>query len=410
MRTAQLSVLLLLLALTGAFAADWPQWRGPGRDGLAPGFTAPREWPATLSRAWSIEAGAGHASPVTAGGRVFVHSRQADREVVSAFDLATGKRLWQDAYPTAFEPKPEAAKHGRGPFSTPTVTDGTLFTYGINGVLSAYRTASGKLLWRKDFGAEAGTGPYYGTSLSPLVDGGRVVVHAGKPERGAFVALDAATGAVRWRREGDGPGYASPVVASFGGVRQLVTLTQKNLVGVALADGKLLWQVPFPVPYDQTAVTPVIAGDRVIVSGEDVDAQAIRVTAQGGAFKTEKVWSTRAASMYMSSPVLSDGLLYGFSSLRKGHLFCLDAATGQVRWQAPGNAGDNAALIAAGNVLLVLEDDGELQVVAKTGKRYQALARYKVADSATWAHPALVDDGILVKDTHKLTLWSLTGK
>lgn len=409
--------LILLAAGPAAQSADWPQWRGPGRDGAAPGFPAPATWPTALGRAWSIEVGEGYASPVAAGGKVFVHSRQGDREVVSAYDLQNGKLLWKDAGPAAFEPKPEAKKHGRGPFATPTVAGDTLFTYGINGVLSAYAAADGKLLWRKDFATDAGlaapsrgSGPYYGTSQSPLVDGDLVVVHAGKPEHGTFLALDARTGAVRWSRAGDGPSYASPVVASFGGVRQLVTLTQKNLVGIALADGQLLWQTPFPVPYDQTILTPVISGDRVILSGEDVEAQAIRVTASAGVFKTEKVWGTRAVAMYMSSPVLSDGLLYGFSSLRKGHLFCLEAATGAVRWQAPGNAGENATLIAAGNALLVLEDDGELLVAAKSGEGFRQLARYTVADSATWAHPALVDGGLLVKDARKLTLWRLAGK
>jgi outer membrane protein assembly factor BamB len=416
-RFALLTALTLAATAAGwaaAWAADWPQWRGPGRDGAAPGFSAPAAWPTALGRVWSVDVGAGYASPVAAGGKVFVHSRQEDQEVVSAYDLKTGKQLWRDAYKTAFEPKREAVQHGRGPFSTPTVADGSLFTFGINGVLSAYEAASGKLLWRKDFAAEPapaipGAGPYYGTSQSPLVDGGQVLVHTGKPERGTFLALDAKTGAVRWSREADGPSYASPVVATFGGVRQLVTLTQKNLVGVALADGKLLWQTPFPVPYDQTILTPVISGDRVILSGEDVEAQAIRVTVQEGVFKTEKVWGTRAVAMYMSSPVLADGLLYGFSSLRKGHLFCLDAATGAVRWQAPGNAGENATLIVAGDALLVLEDDGELLVAARNGDGFRQLARYTVADSATWAHPALVDGGLLVKDAKKLTLWSFAG-
>lgn len=400
-------LLSILLAPLPALAADWPQWRGPGRDGVAPGFQAPAKWPAAPTKVWSVEVGAGHSGPAVAGGRVFVHARQGDDEVIAAHDLATGKQVWRDAYPAAFSPKPEAARHGKGPFSTPTVADGRVFAFGVNGVLSAYQAESGKLLWRKDLGKEMGApGPYYGTSLSPLVDGGLVVVHAGGPGKGALLGLDAATGAQRWRREADGPGYASPVAADLGGVRQAVTLTQARLVGVALADGALLWEAPFQVPYDQGILTPVISGDLVLVSGEDMETQAFRITRKQGKLAADKVWGNRAVAMYMSSPVLADGLLYGFSSMKKGHLFALDPKTGTVRWQAEGGQGDHAALIAAGDVLLVLQDTADLRVVARTGEGYRELARYDVAEAATWAHPAVIDGKLLIKDAVRLTLWS----
>lgn len=395
-----------------ALAADWPQWRGPARDGVVGSFTAPKAWPAKLTKVWSIEAGTGHSSPVVAGGRVYLHARQGRDETVSAFDLASGKLLWRDSYPAAYSPAPEAQRHGQGPFATPTLDGGVLYAFGVNGILSAYEAASGKPLWRHDFRKEfpAAPRPYYGTSASPLVVDGMVVVQAGGEGKGAIVALDAKTGQPRWRLDGDGAGYGSPVVATFGGVRQVIVPTQNKIRGAALATGEKLWEMPFKVPYDQNILTPVVVGDggdTFIMSGEDTDTQAIRVSRKDGAWATEKVWANRSITMYMSSPVLADGLLCGFSSFRRGHVFCADAKTGEVRWKTEGGEGESAAVLTGGDHLFVLRNDAELHVFQRTGGDIKKVAQYTVADAATWAHPALLDGRILVKDAARLTLWSL---
>lgn len=391
-----------------ALAADWPQWRGPARDGVAGSFTAPKAWPEKLTKVWSVEAGAGHASPLVAGGRIYLHARQGGDETVSAFELAGGKLLWRDSYPASYSPAPEAQRHGQGPFATPTLDDGVLYAFGINEILSAYDAASGKLLWRHDFGKEFPTPrPYYGTSASPLVVDRMVIVQAGGPGKGALVALDAKTGKPRWRLDGDGPGYGSPVMAEFSGVRQVIVPTQKTILGAALATGEKLWEMPFAIPYDQNILTPVVAGDTFIVSGEDTDAQAIRVSRKDGRWTTEKVWSNRSITMYMSSPVLADGLLCGFSSFRRGHVFCADAKTGEVRWKTEGGEGEGAAVVAGGDHVFVLRNDAELQVLRRTGGEIRKVAQYTVADAATWAYPVVMDGRILVKDATRLTLWSL---
>ena len=400
---------LAVVSLGGlALAADWPQWRGTGRDGVAGSFTAPKTWPAKLTKVWSIEAGGGHASPLVAGGKIYLHARQGGDETVSAFDLASGKLLWRDSYSASYSPAPEAQRHGQGPFATPTLDNGALYAFGVNEILSAYDAASGKLLWRTDFGKEFPTPrPYYGTSASPLVVDGMVIVQAGGEGKGALVALDAKTGKARWRLNGDGPGYGSPVVAAFGGVRQVIVPTQKMILGAALASGEKLWEMPFQVPYDQNILTPVVTGDSFITSGVDLDAQAIRVSKKEGKWATEKVWSNRSISMYMSSPVLLDGLLCGFSSFRRGHVFCADPKTGEVRWKTEGGEGDSAAVVAGGNHLFVLRNDAELQVLRRTGGEIKKVAQYTVADAATWAHPVVMDSRILVKDAARLTLWSI---
>ena len=166
----QLITLLTTISLTAAIAAQtptpgWPQWRGPNRDGVVSGFTAPAAWPAQLTKKWQATVGLGHSSPVVAGNRVIVHTRLENREVVTAFDLATGKQLWQDGVDAPYTMNPAARGHGPGPKSTPTIADGRVFTFGVSGIFSAHDLATGKLLWRKP----APPVPQeYGTSNSPI--------------------------------------------------------------------------------------------------------------------------------------------------------------------------------------------------------------------------------------------------
>jgi outer membrane protein assembly factor BamB len=171
-----------------------------------------------------------------------VFAREDEEEVLQSLDLATGRRLWRQAYPAPYTMNPAATSHGKGPKSTPAVAGGRVFTFGISGILSAFDAATGRLAWRKEFSAQYGeTSPLYGAAQSPVVDGDRVIVHVGGPGRGALTAFDAATGAVRWAWTGDGPAYASPVVATLAGARQVVTFTESFLVGVSADRGELLW-------------------------------------------------------------------------------------------------------------------------------------------------------------------------
>ena len=387
-----------------AFAAgDWPQWRGPARDGAAADL-ARTTWPATLRPAWKVSVGVGHSAPVVVGGRVYLFSREGEEETLQAFELASGKRVWRQAYAAPYTMNSAAFSHGPGPKATPTVAGGRVFTFGISGILSAFDAASGRVAWRKEFGKEfPSTSPTYGAAQSPVVDGSRVIVHVGGDGNGALTAFDMATGAVAWSWKGDGPGYASPVVADIAGTRQVVTFTEKMLVGIAAASGRLLWSVPYTTDYSQNAVTPVVNGNVMIISGLDHPVQALRVIAsKGGGWTTEKVWENPDVALYMSSPVLAGGRLYGLSHRKKGQLFCIDVATGKTIWLSEGRIGENASLVVAGNAVLALTTEGELIAFEAGGPAFKVLRRYTVADSPTWAHLAVAGDGILVKDERSL--------
>src|SRR5262245_13058873 len=400
------SVLGLVLLGGGALAAqDFPQWRGPNRDGLLAGLPDRTAWPATLPAGWKAKVGKGHASPVVVGGTVYVFTREGEEEGLSAFELESGKRLWRQAYPAPYTMNPAAVSHGPGPKSTPVVSGGRVYTLGISGILSSFDAATGKLAWRREFSKEhKQTSPLYGAAMSPAVDGGVVVAHVGGHDDGELSGFDAATGATRWTWKGDGPGYASPILGVLGGQRQIVTQTQNNVVGLAADTGALLWKVPFQTSYDQNAVTPVVVAGTVIYSGLDNGVHAVRVVKKGTAWAAGPVWETSEVSMYLSSPVADGDRLYGFSHKKKGQFFALDARTGKVLWVSEGRQGESAAVLAAGPVLFFLTNEGNLTVAKKNAAAWSPLRTYTVADSPTWAHPVITARGVLVKDAESLAL------
>src|SRR5688572_30643345 len=286
-----------------AAAADWPQWRGPNRDGSVLA-ALPGQWPEALKKRWQVTVGTGHASPVVSGNRVVVIAREGDDEIVRALDVASGKEIWRAAYPAPYTINSAAWSHGAGPKSTPAIAGGRVFTFGIGGILSAFDLASGRLVWRVP---APGVLPQYGTATSPLVDGTSVIAHVGGHDKGALTSFDAATGKPRWQWTGDGPGYGSPITATLGGVRQVIAQTQKFLVGLNASTGTLLWHLPFTTDFDQNAFTPIVFQDLLINAGIDVPLTAIRPKLDAGKWVAETVWTNPQTPMFMSSPVLIGG-------------------------------------------------------------------------------------------------------
>jgi outer membrane protein assembly factor BamB len=403
--TPFVALCVALVTLQAATADEsWSQWRGPHRDGTTTRFEAPATWPQALTRRWAVTVGLGHASPVIAGTRVFVHARQDDREVVTALDLETGARAWSDAYDAPYRVNPAATGHGPGPKSTPAAGDGSLYTFGISGILSAYDAATGKVRWRT---RPVPDQPEFGTAMSPLVDGRHVIVHVGGRESGALTAFDTATGEARWRWTGGAPAYASPVIATFGGVRQVVTQSRTHVVGVAAADGRLLWQIPFTTQYDQNSVTPLVVDDTLIYSGLASGTTAVRPVRDGERWRVEPVWRNEDVSLYMASPIADGSTIFGLSHRNRGQFFALDAKTGKTLWTTKGREADNAALVKAGGAILALTTNSELVVLRPSAAAFEEIRRYDVATTPTWAHPALEGRRILVKDVDSVIAWDV---
>ena len=396
--------IIMTLGASGVWAQDWPQWRGPERDGVAAGFDVPSGWPAELDRQWSVEVGLGYATPVLIGDRIYQFSRQAADEVMTAIDAATGETIWRTAYPAPFQMNPATMPHGPGPKSTPTYADGRLFAHGMTGAITAYDAADGRQLWQVP-----GTGvtPLYHTAMSPLVVDDLVIIHMGGHDNGALTAFDVARGDVRWSWDGDGPAYGSPMLFELGGVRQVVVFTQSQFVGVALETGALLWSRPFTTPSDTTSQTPILYDGMVIQSGRGNGVTAFRVTQSGGSWTTEDVWRTDEVSLHMANGVVDGNVLIGLSHLNSGQYFGLDLDTGDVLWTSNPRQANHASITRAGSAILSLEDDAELVVIARDRARFNPVQRYEVADSETWTAPTLSGDRLFVKDVLTLTLWTL---
>jgi outer membrane protein assembly factor BamB len=404
LRYTALFLVLGTVTLAQSAKPDWSQWRGPQRDGTV-SAALPATWPATLTKRWTIAVGAGHSSPVVSGDRVVVHARQGDREVTRAIALSTGKELWRDEYAAPYNVNPAAQSHGPGPKSTPAIAGGRVFTFGIGGVLSALDLKTGKLLWRTPPPAVL---PEFGTAMSPVVEGTSVIAHMGGANNGALTAFDAATGKARWQWKGDGPAYASPVLTTIGGVRHVITQTQKTIVSVNAATGALLWQAPFTTAYEQNSVTPVVRGDLVIYSGLENGVTAIRLARKGDQWSASPAWKNDQVAMYMSSPVIAGTTLYGLSHRNRGQFFALDLTSGKTLWTTKGRDGENASLIAAGSVLLLSTTNAELIAARPNPAKFEEVRRYTVANSPVWAHPALAGSQVLIKDAESLICWSVT--
>ena len=400
-------ICLLAPSMVGAQSrsGDWPQWRGPGRDGVVANFTPAAKWPEQLTRRWQVEVGTGHATPILIGDRVYMFSRRGDDEVLAALDAATGKELWATGYPVPYTPNRLAIDHGQGPKSTPLFVDGRIFTLGISGILSAFDAQSGRRIWQKPAPPAA---PTYSTSQSPLFDNGQLIVHVGGYGKGALTSFKPATGEVNWEWTGDGPAYGSPIVVEFSGTRQVITFTENMLVGVSATTGELLWSRPFHSARDVQAITPLVYRDTIIVTAFESGITAIRVNKRDGKWGTDNAWKNDEQYSRFSNAVIIGDAYFALSGKSGGLFMFLDARTGEVLWKGEPRTAENAAIVRAGHLLIALKDDGELIVAdGSNPNAFTPLRRYQVSDSATWAAPSISGNRLFVKNVSTLALWTI---
>jgi outer membrane protein assembly factor BamB len=398
---AAASVAALTVTGTGQTAArDWPQWRGPLRTGELTVVHTPKAWPAEWRKQWRTEVGEGYSSPVVAGGRVFVHSRRDPQEVVIALDAATGAQVWEQRYQAAFTKNQYANSMAKGPNATPLVSDGRVFTVGVTGIVSAWDAATGKQIWQKDFSRTVdSTKLFCGTAASPILAHGLVVVQVGSDVHGGQIAgLDPATGAAKWTWTGPGPGYASPILVDIAGTSQLITMTNSSVVGVNARTGAGLWSIPFPDEWHENIATPVWTGRHLIVSGTRQGTHAYGIARTGETWTATQAWKNAEVAMYMSSPVYADGVLFGLSAKRKGQFVALDGKTGALKWSSEGRDADHASVLFTATHVVYLTSTGDLVLVKRSAEGLTRERSYDVADSATYAVPLFLDGDLFVRD------------
>ena len=390
-------VLLLIPAILSA--QDFPQWRGVNRDGKVTGFSVPQKWPKELTQSWKITVGFGDASPVIAGQKLYVFTRQNDNEVLRCLDPNTGKELWIDSYPAGSASGPSSSHPG--PRSTPTVADGKIVTLGVNGILSCLDALNGKVIWRKNEFTDGV--PVYFIGMSPIIADGMCIAHLGGPQNGKIIAFDLATGNIKWKWEGDGPSYASPVVITLDGKKQLVFQTDKNLIGLALADGKLQWQISTP-PAQRfyNSASPVANGQIIYYTGQGSGTRAVKIQKQGDAYTTSELWQNPDLGTSFNTPVLKGDLLFGLNHI--GKLFCINVQTGKTAWVDTLMHKNFGSILDAGSVMIALPSTSELVVYKPDANAYSEIIRYKVSDTPIYAHPLLSGNHIYIKDNETLEM------
>lgn len=389
-------------------AADWPQWRGPNRDGHT-GETLPSSFATAPKQLWHIAVGHGYAGPVVVGDRLLLVAEANGQETAHYFEATTGKLLWAvpvgETYADEFEP---------GPRCVPVLDGDRAYTQTCRGEFRCLNLKDGSTRWQfhfRDYGATwsekkdggVGAANRRGNSGSPVVFGDRVLVQVGSAEGAGLAAFDKLTGKLLWKSSADLTTYSSPVLGELAGRPQFVSATCEGLLAVAPEDGRELWRLPFKTYANRNVLTPIIAGDTVYFSSHSTGFRAVQVTRDGDAFKAADAWFNRDVKINLSTPVLVKGHLFGLGPAK--NYICLEQATGKLRWSEPGFDAV-ASTVTDGTRLLVTNDRGEVLLLAANPERFEELGRFQ-ATGKTYSHPALANGVFYLRDSRELTVFAL---
>jgi outer membrane protein assembly factor BamB len=414
-----------------ATGGDWPQWRGPHRDGVASTRNTLLDWPADgPERLWKITIGEGYSSFAVHGGRAYTMLREGDKEAVVCLDIEDkGKELWRFDYPCTY-----ANAYGNGPRSTPTldvsiqkrpplpISPGDrLYTVGADGKFHCLDAVTGKPIWKEahDLLAEfSAPNLTWGVAFSPLIEGDLVITVPGGPNA-SVVAFDKYTGEKKWATPtSDVAGYASPVAVTVAGRRQIIVFGGKALLGISATDGALLWNFPWSVNSDVNAATPTVfqamKDDSLLTyvfisSGYDKGCALLKLVDDDGKPGVRPVYTSMKMRNHFASSVRHGDYLYGFDETK---LACLDLKTGKKVWERSGF--NKGSLLLAGDRLIVLGENGWMAVFAATPEPeftddpdtkqrvVKPLAEFRAAKGRCWTMPVIADGRMLVRgDTGK---------
>jgi outer membrane protein assembly factor BamB len=389
-------------------AEDWPQWRGPGRNGYAASTNrVPSTLPAVPKVVWEIPVGAGLASPVIAGGKVFYNDNQQGKETLHALDAQIGREFWRCSIDDVF-----ADEQGpSGPRCTPLVDADRVYAQSGKGELRCVAVADGHLLWRANFTNDFGAAfqgedtpipgaAEHGYTAAPVIEGDRLFACAGGTNGAGVVCFEKQTGKILWRSQNDRASYAAPIIATLAGTKQLICFTVEGLIGLALEDGARLWRTSLKTPYGRNCATPILIGDLVVVGSYRAGLVGTRVSRDGTTFKADRVWANKEATINFSSPVAVGRSVFSLGAGRQ--LLCVDGETGRTIWAQKNYASTAAemafaSLLVVGGNLLVSLDDGQVALVAADPVSFREVGRVKLCDR-NWCSPAYADGCLLIRD------------
>ena len=381
--------------------AEWPGFRGPGRDSVIRGVRIETDWSKSPPVAiWRRPIGPGWSSFAVRGDLLYTQEQRGDDEIVSCYRLSTGEPVWRHRDAVRFY----ESNGGAGPRATPTLSRGRVYTLGATAVLNALDARSGKVVWSRNAATDTGRKiPEWGIASSPLVVDDIVVVAVS----GTLAAYDLVTGNPRWVGPQHGGSYSSPQLVTLDGVRQILVLSAPGAVSVSPADGKLLWEHTWE---GGAIVQPAITADGgVLINAMSMmggmATRRLAVTRGPGGWTAEERWTSNGLKPYFNDFVVHKGHAFGFDG---SILACIDLEDGKRKWKGGRYGNGQLVLLADQDLLLVLSEDGELALVAATPDKFTELARFPALDAKTWNHPVLVGDVLLVRNGQEMVAFRLS--
>lgn len=411
---------------------DWPQWRGPNRDGVSH-ETISSDWPSDGPKVlWEQKTGEGFASVAIANGRLFTIFQDAGNEVIVSWDAATGKEFWRRS-----DPRHYTNYYGNGPRSTPTVDGDFVYTVGGTGVMMCLKAftdrPNGEVVWSKDLMAEFGASvPQWGVAFSPLVDDKHVYIIAGGKDGKSIAALDKKNGAVVWSQFDDPAGYSSPIAATFAKVdlgreihwalyggafdvvtpflqeRQILFFTGTRLVAVDPDTGAKRWDLPWQTEHNCNIATPIVENNFVFLSsGYGKGCALLQIERDGKAWTPRRVFENRRMKNHFSTCVRHENYLYGFDD---SMLTCMNFFTGKTTWKERGF--EKGSVLLVNDQLVVYGANGKLALIEANPKSFveKASFPFSAQGDSCWSAPVVSNGRLYVRDQKKLVCFDVKVK
>ena len=377
-------------------SADWPGFRGAGRDGVVRRSKINTDWSASPPvQLWRRPVGPGWSSFAVDGDLFYTQEQRGENEVVACYKMSTGQPVWSHRDNARFF----ESNAGAGPRSTPTLSNGRVYTFGATGVLNVLEAKSGAVVWTRNVASDTSTEtPFWGFSSSPLVIGDLVIVAAS----GQLAGYDVATGNRRWLGPKAGGSYSSPHLVSIDGVSQIVLMSGAGALSITPADGKQLWQHPWS---GNSIVQPALTPDGdILITSQENGARRLAVTHNAGGWTATERWTSNALKPYFNDFVIHKGHAFGFDGRI---LSCIDLKDGQRKWKGGRYGNGQLVLLADQDLLLVLSEDGEFALVRATPEQFTEIAKLPAIQGKTWNHPVLIRDVLLVRNSEEMAAFRL---
>ena len=398
-------IMLMSLLFSTSHAQDWTQWRGPDRSGLVENeVLSSAESLMGLTKGWHVELGPSYSGPIIVGDKVFVTETKDQRsEVIRALNRADGEQIWETEWVSAMTVPFFAKANGDWIRATPVYDDGRLYVLGMCDILVCLDAEDGKEIWRRNFVEETtGKNPSFGAVCSPLIRGDHLYIQAG----GSFQKINKSDGTTVWSTLKDEGGmmdgaFSSPTVGTIAGREQILVQTRSTLAGVDPDGGEVLWSQKVPAFRGMNILTPTVHNDSVFTSSYNNGSFLYNVKAEGSSYTSNQQWQGRERG-YMSSPIKIGNYVY--MHLQNTRMACLDLETGETQWKSK-QFGKYWSMICSGDRILALDERGELLLIRANPDSFDLLDRKTVSEQSTWAHVAMSNNEIFVRELEGLTMY-----